>query len=155
MPALERRGTISHTTHLPVDSAFLLPTSSSSAAGGGGGAGSAKAALKSLLGYTASVTSDAAHYMSKSLTAATGGGTTSKGTQFCATQLLLFGMLLSVALPYRGTLSSMSYVRLWSPRLLPVLYCRCATRARIEAQRAHKSGDHSPQHRERHLHLHL
>jgi hypothetical protein len=81
MPALERRGTISHTTHLPADSAFLLPTSSSSAARGGSGASSAKAALKSLLGYTASMTSDAAHYMSKSLTAATGGGTTSKGTK--------------------------------------------------------------------------
>jgi hypothetical protein len=108
MPALERRGTISHTTHLPVDSAFLLPTSSSSAAGGGGGASSAKAALKSLLGYTASVTSDAARYMSKSLTAATGGGTTSKGTQCYVTHLLMFAILLSVALPSRGTLSSVS-----------------------------------------------
>jgi hypothetical protein len=107
MPALERRGTISHTTHLPVDSAFLLPTSSSSAAGGGSGASSAKAALKSLLGYTASITSDAAHYMSKSLTAAT-GGTTSKGTQCYVTHLLMFAMLLSVALPSRGTLSSVS-----------------------------------------------
>jgi hypothetical protein len=46
-------------------------------------------------------------------------------------------------------------VRLWSPRLLPVLSCRCATRVHPKAERAHKSGDHSPQHRERHLHLHL
>lgn len=67
MPALERRGSISRTVHVPDGSAFLFPTSSGT---GGSSSSSARAAVSNLLGYTAS----AASYVGKSLTTVTGGG---------------------------------------------------------------------------------
>lgn len=95
MPALERRGSLSRTVHVPVSSSpHLFPTSSStsstggsagsagrgSAGSGGGRRASARAALSSLLGYTAAVTVDAVQYVGKSLAVSAGKGAAGPGT---------------------------------------------------------------------------
>jgi hypothetical protein len=58
MPALERRGSITRTMEVPVESAFLFPTGTPT---------SAKSAVTSLLAYTAAATSGAVQYMGKNL----------------------------------------------------------------------------------------
>jgi hypothetical protein len=56
-PALERRGSISRTVHVPLESAFLFPTSTDS---------SVQATAKSMLSYTGAVTAHAVQYISSS-----------------------------------------------------------------------------------------
>ena len=69
MPALEKRGSISHTVHVPLESAFLFPHSS------GGGASSRdtdKGAVSSLLSYASTATSGAVDLANKGLKVMTG-----------------------------------------------------------------------------------
>lgn len=88
MPALEKRGSISRTVHVPLDSAFLFPSSSSS---GVNGRGSAKEAMSSLLGYAATATTGAVDLANKGLKVVTGDDNanihhqTSKSTGLCYT----------------------------------------------------------------------
>lgn len=70
MPALETRGSLSRTVQVPVESASAYAASSNS------GAHSATASLGALLSYTASATTGAVQYVSKSLMAAGGASST-------------------------------------------------------------------------------
>lgn len=74
MPALETRGSLSRTVQVPVDSA------SAYAASANNGARSATASLGALLSYTASATTGAVQYMSKSILSS---GASAKSGKLC------------------------------------------------------------------------
>ena len=70
MPALESRGSISRTVHVPVESAFLFPTSTGTGA---------HSAVQSLLSYTAATTSEIVKFVSQGIQKNTVSSSTNGG----------------------------------------------------------------------------
>ena len=70
MPALESRGSISRTVQVPVESAFLFPTSTGTGA---------HSAVQSLLSYTAATTSEVVKFVSQGKQKNTASSSTNGG----------------------------------------------------------------------------